>query len=163
MLFWFALWGSVPLLSHYIDEAVKAQKRPSLLLRLLGGKLILVGVLLNAIGGKTLKRYGHFHIKEGVSAPERVVSSGIYSCMRHPAQFGSGLIGMGIGMLTGTLSGAVAGMFSLLMSFLFMLNIEEPETMKRFPDYCEKMAGIPGVNLNVRCIMRGIKSIATKK
>jgi protein-S-isoprenylcysteine O-methyltransferase Ste14 len=162
MLFWFGLWGSVPMLASSIESAIKEERRPSVFMRLIGLKLMFLGVLLNAIGGKTLKKYGHFDVSEGISAPDRVVDKGIYSCMRHPAQFGSGLMGLGIGMLTGKLAGLISGMLAFMMSLIFMLNVEEPETMKRFPDYCEKMAGKPAFTLRPSCLLKGIIALFGK-
>ncbi|WP_297417473.1 hypothetical protein [Thermococcus sp.] len=43
------------------------------------------GLLLNAVAGKTLKRYGHFDIRRDIRKSERLVTPGIYSCMCHPA------------------------------------------------------------------------------
>ena len=156
MLFWFSLWGSIPILSKWIENGIKKQRKSSTIMRLIGFKCILTGIFLNAIAGKTLKRYGHFDIKKGISAPERVVDNGIYSCMKHPAQFGSGLIGLGIGMLTGKLSGLIAGLGALMASFIFILNVEEPDVMSRFSDYCKKMGNKPAFTLKPACIMRGI-------
>ncbi len=163
MLFWFFLWGGVPFLASSIEYGVKNEKKPLVLMRLVGLKFILLGIFLNAIGGKTLKQYGHFDVSERIEAPEKVVDKGIYSCMRHPAQFGSGLIGLGIGMLMGRLSGLLAGILAFMMSLIFMLNVEEPETMKRFPDYCQKMGDKPAFTLRPTCFIEGIRALTHGK
>ena len=151
MFFWFALWGSIPFIERLLFHH---SQRKNNLIRVAGASLIGSGILLNAVAGKTLKRYGHFNIKEGISAPEKVVDVGIYKCMKHPAQFGSGLVALGIGMLRGTVAGIFAGMTGLLVSLLFILNIEEPQTMIRFTDYCQKMGERPGISINLWCILK---------
>ena len=150
-IFWFALWGSIPFIERFLFHH---SQRKNKTIRVGGAILISSGILLNAIAGKTLKRQGHLNIKDGINTPEKVVDVGIYKCMKHPAQFGSGLVALVIGMLRGTVAGIFAGMTGLLVSLVFILNIEEPQTMTRFSDYCQKMGSKPGISLNLWCILK---------
>jgi len=159
MMFWFGLWLAVFFGGLYLKDA----QIPRWLvpwIRGFGLLLVAVGVLLNAVAGRTLKKFGHAELnRRGFRAPDRLVTTGIYSCMRHPAQFGSGLVAVGAGMLSGTLEGILLSGWGFALSLLFMLNIEEPETARRFPDYCEKMMDKPAVSISPSCIIKGIRRL----
>ncbi len=159
MIFWFLMWLAVFFGGIYLKDA----QIPEWLvpwLRVAGVLLVALGVLLNAVAGKTLKKFGHAQLDEkGFRAPDKLVTTGIYSCMRHPAQFGSGLVAVGAGLLSGTLEGILLAGWGFALALLFMLNIEEPETAKRFPDYCEKMMDKPAVSLSPSCIREGIRQL----
>ncbi len=98
----------------------------------LGFAFLIYGLILNAIAGRTLKKYGHFEIKKGIKAPEKLVTKGIYSCMRHPAQFGSIFFGVGIAILTRNLFSILAAGWYMAVALYFILAVEEKETYERF-------------------------------
>ena len=126
----------------------------------LGIAAMIYGLLLNAVAGKTLKKYGHFDIKRGIEKPDRLVTTGIYSCMRHPAQFGSIFFGIGIALLTTNLLALmVAGWFSFFALY-FILAVEERETVQEFgEEYCQFLAERKPFTFSFRCLRAGIRAL----
>jgi len=92
--FWFSSWASIILVGLFSPRIVEFGSGRFLIMGM-GVFLIFYGLILNAIGGRTLKKYGHFEIRKGIKKPERLVDMRIYSCMRYPAQFGPIFFGIG--------------------------------------------------------------------
>ncbi len=161
--FWISSWLIIALSGIFIPNPIdNPYIRWSLIL--LGVILISYGLLLNAIAGKTLKKYGHFDIKCGIEKPDKLVTIGIYSCMRHPAQFGSIFFGIGIALLTSNIFALlVAGWFSFFALY-FILAIEERETMQEFgEDYCRFMAKRKPFTFSPHCLHMGIIALRNEK
>jgi len=126
----------------------------------LGIILLIYGLMLNAIAGKTLKKYGHMEIKKGIRKPDKLVTEGIYSCMRHPAQFGSIFFGIGISFLTLNILAILYAGWISAFALYFVLAIEERETIELFgEEYCEFLKRRKPFSPSLRCLVLGIKSI----
>ncbi len=156
--FWFASWLTIILVGIYVPNPT-----PNILrfpFFLLGLFFLSYGLLLNAIAGRTLKKFGHFHITKGIKKPEKLVTQGIYSCMRHPAQFGSIIFGVGISFITTNLYAILlAGWFSFLALY-FILAIEERETLRNFGDgYCQFLRERKPFTLSISCLLLGIRAL----
>ncbi len=160
--FWATLWISL-LFAGYFSPKVMDIPLLHTVFIILGICLILYGLILNAIGGRTLKKYGHFEIRQGIQKPERLVTAGIYSCMRHPAQFGSIFFGLGIAFLTAKLLVILYGGWVSFLALYFILRIEEKETIKNFGNkYCIYAQKVPPFTFSISCMGKGIKALRKK-
>ncbi len=159
--FWFGWWAGIILIEIFVNSP-----SPWWLIYLslpIGLFLMGYGLLLNAIAGRTLKKYGHFEITKGIKRPEKLVTVGIYSCMRHPAQFGSIFFGIGISLLTGNIYAMLFAGWYAFSAIYFILSIEEKESMKNFPEYCEFIKDRKPFSFSPRCLSEGIKALKSKK
>ena len=155
--FWFTLWASIVFVGIYAPNlTVYGWIKAAFLI--VGIVLMAYGLLLNAVAGRTLKKYGHFEIGKGIKKPEKLVTEGIYSCMRHPAQFGSIFFGIGISFITMNIFAVLYAGWVSFISLYFILSIEERETIKNFgEDYCRFLVKRKPFTLSPRCLIRGIK------
>ena len=157
--FWFGSWGSI-IAVGLISPRIIPWSTFLYLLIPAGAGLILYGLMLNALAGKTLKRYGHMEIKKGIRKPDRLVTEGIYSCMRHPAQFGSIFFGMGIALLTMKLIAILYAGWVSMLALYFILSIEERETIELFGErYCEFMKNRKPFTFSYRCLQVGFAAL----
>ena len=156
--FWFSWWAAIVLVGIYTREHLTDGVRWFTFS--FGLFLMAYGLLLNAVAGKTLKEYGHFEIRKGIRKPERLVTVGIYSCMRHPAQFGSIFFGWGLALLTSSIYAILlSGWYSFSVLY-FILAIEERETIREFgEDYCRFLAERPPFNPSPRCLREGLRAL----
>lgn len=129
--------------------------------------LAVYGVLLNAIAGRTLRLYGHSRPSRRFQQPDRLVSVGLYSCSRHPAQNGLALLAAGAALLAGGAWGLLAAPIALAGGMWFILEVEEPEARRVFGnDYCDYERRVPAVSpalLSPRCIARGLRAVRGKR
>ncbi len=138
--FWILSWTILVLIGVFIPGYIGHE----IILIPIGFALIIYGLALNAIAGRTLKKYGHFEMKKGIEAPEKLVTKGIYSCMRHPAQFGSIFFGIGLSFLTRNIFSILAAGWYVAAALYFILSVEEKETYKRFgKKYMEYAKKVP--------------------
>ena len=105
-----------------------------------------------SIGGRELKK-GR---SEGTPRLEtdKLVTTGIYSCMRHPMLFGPVLLPIGWALLIGSphfiLYLAPAEALSVIV---MVFTFEEAECVKKFgDDYLEYRKKVPAVNFNPKCL-----------
>ncbi len=156
-LYWPLLWAAT-LYSGYI-----LCKYPSCRFKgvtgyasiIIGLIIIAYSLLLTSIGGRTLKRYGH--VKSRLW-PDKLVTVGIYSCMRHPQHLGLSLFPVGLGLLARSLGSVIASGWAVVGALLFVLMIEEPECLNKYgEDYYNYMRRVPAFSLNPGCIVKGIK------
>ncbi len=158
--FWFGWWTAIILIEIFVKSP-----SPLWLIYLslpIGLFLMVYGLLLNAIAGRTLKKYGHFEITKGIKKPEKLVTVGIYSCMRHPAQFGSIFFGIGISLLTANIYAMLFAGWYAFSAIYFILCIEERETLEQFPEYCELLRSRKPFNSSLSCLKKGIRALKEK-
>jgi protein-S-isoprenylcysteine O-methyltransferase Ste14 len=156
--FWFSWWAVI------VITGLKFPSRLSswavLAFRTIGLLLMIYGLFLNALAGRTLKKYGHFDIRRGIRKPERLVTVGIYSCMRHPAQFGSIFFGWGLALLTASVPALLLAGWYSFSALYFILAIEERETLREFgEEYCRFLRNRPPFSFSPKCIMEGIRAL----
>ena len=156
--FWFSWWAAIVLVGLYAPGGLPC--RTKWLTIPLGILLMAYGLILNAIAGKTLKMYGHFDMRKGIRKPERLVTAGIYSCMRHPAQFGSVFFGWGLALLTSNACAILLAGWYSFSALYFILAIEERETLKTFgEDYYRFLERRPPFNPSIRCLREGLRAL----
>ncbi|WP_456488659.1 methyltransferase family protein [Caminibacter pacificus] len=128
------------------------------LLSILGILFIIYGVVLNYIAGKTLKLLGHKVKTKKFSPPDKMVKAGIYSCMRHPGQFGNLMILFGVSMLSGKVWSVIFVGWVLAFGLWFILSVEEPEGVEKFGfDYCKYKVEVPPFNFSIKCLVEGYR------
>ncbi len=109
----------------------------------LGLFFIVYGLILKAVSVRDLKKYGHLKMK-GAKAPKKLVTKGIYSCMRHPALFGSVLIGVGLSLATRNIFSILAAGWYVAAAMYFVFNVEERDVYKKFgKKYMEYVKRVP--------------------
>ncbi len=137
----------------------------SQILESMGWFLIIYGLTLNIIAGRTLRKLGHRKPSKKFSQPDRVVSEGIFSCMRHPAIFGIIFILIGLSFTTGKIIVALYSAIPLAVGEYFIMATEEKQTIIRLKDeYCEFLKKRPPFNPSIKCLVEGIKAaFFTKK
>ncbi len=121
--------------------------------------MILYGLAVHIVAGKTLKALGHTSGNNSIW-PDRLVIKGIYSAMRHPQHLGLTLIPMGIGCLIGSFQAVLAAGWTVAAAFFFVLAVEEPECIRKFgQDYFHYMEQTPPFSLRPSALIQGIKFI----
>ncbi len=160
--FWFSSWITIILVGIYAPK-IPVNQWLNIIFLIFGVFLVVYGLILNAIGGRTLKKYGHFEIKKGIKKPDRIVDTGIYSCMRHPAQFGSIFFGIGISFITTNIFAILYAGWISFISLYFILAIEERETIKNFGnDYYKFLANKKPFDPSLKCLIKGFKALRNK-
>ena len=134
LLFWALLLGGGAALSLYFDRKDPRLFDPfyHLITALLSLPLLFIAFKAAALGGKTLAKYG----KSADTPPletDRLVTQGVYGCMRHPMLFGLALFPLGTALLLGipTFIWPVAPLEALLI-ILLTLTYEEKEAISKF-------------------------------
>ncbi|MCD6577320.1 MAG: isoprenylcysteine carboxylmethyltransferase family protein [Anaerolineaceae bacterium] len=120
---------------------------------------LIIGILLlrlvlraSRITGRLLARLG----REGDIArmeTNKLVTTGVYSCMRHPMHFGLLFFPWSVALILGS---PTFILFIAPLEVLFMLAmikfVEEPEAIRKFGDaYREYQKRVPGFNLHPDC------------
>ncbi len=160
--FWISLWISIIFVGYISPKIVNWEFLPYILIPM-GIGFLIYGLLLNAIAGKTLKKYGHMEIREGFRKPDRLVTEGIYSCMRHPAQFGSIFFGIGVSLLTVKLMAILYAGWVSAFALYFILAVEESETIELFgEEYCQFIKSRKPFTFSLKCLKNGIRAIRRK-
>ena len=114
---------------------------------------------IHVIAGRTLKRLGHSQGHASIW-PDRLVTVGIYSCMRHPQHLAFALIPVGIALVLASPIAMISSAWGILAAFLFVLVIEEPEYLKRFGmTYYEYMGKTPSFSLKPSCVIVGLNEL----
>ena len=158
-IFWFGLWISI-FIVDYTSPAILHNAPFKLISPIVGILLIVYGLLLNAVAGKTLKKYGHFDIKKGIHKPDKMIDIGIFSCMRHPAMFGSIFFSIGLAMLNAKIITILWTGWVSFFAVYFIMAVEERETIVQFGNrYCEFLKNRKPFCFSLSCLMRGIKAL----
>ncbi len=156
-LYWILLIVIPPVFGQYLNgfDLLVLSNNFTIVLTIIGIVLVLYGIVLNVVAGRTLRKYGHSHPARRFTQPDRLVRSGIYRCMRHPAQFGLILVGVGANLIVLGPAGVLLSGWIIAAGLLFIICVEEPEARSIFGEeyhlYEEKA---PPVSLNIMCIIR---------
>ncbi|MGC8696578.1 MAG: methyltransferase family protein [Conexivisphaera sp.] len=114
------------------------------------------GVAHVSVAGRTLRLLGHSQPGEG-PWPDRLVTSGIYSCMRHPQHMGLAAAPVGLALMSGYPAAMIGSGWAVAAALAFVLLVEEPECRSRFGrDYQEYASSVPPFSLDPGCLARGL-------
>ncbi|MGQ4891900.1 MAG: methyltransferase family protein [Candidatus Njordarchaeia archaeon] len=95
--------------------------------------IILSGLLLHA-SGRTLRKYG-LTDPTRFGDTDKLVTVGIYSCIRHPHHLGIALFALGFGLALGSITYLAVGVPIMWIAvYWFVKKIEEPEALEKFGD-----------------------------
>jgi len=96
----------------------------------LGCLFIAFGVLLRLIAVTTLKK--QFTVRVSIIEGHKIVETGIYKVIRHPAYLGYLAIMLGIGMVLGNWVGLTALAVLPFLGILYRINVEENVLLSYF-------------------------------
>ena len=123
----------------------------------------ILAVVLNYIAGRTLRLYGHRVKTKKFSLPDKFVDIGIYSCMRHPGQFGNIILLVSVTMLSSKICAVLFGGWLAFLGVLFILSVEEREAVEKFGEkYCEYIKKIKPFSFDFICIKKSFDIIFKK-
>ena len=108
-----------------------------------------------AVGGRELARHGRVGNIPRLET-NRLVTSGIYSCMRHPMLFGLMLLPLAFALVLGlpTFIFFIAPLEALII-LLLVLTLEEKEAYKKFGKaYDEYKKKVPAFPKSLECLKR---------
>ena len=107
--------------------------------RIMGLLLVIYGFLLHGVAVRTLRYYGHSERSRSIW-PDKLVTRGIYSCMRHPQHLGLGLVLIGIAMLMASPITVISSGWAVAAILVFVLHVEELDCLRKFgSNYYEYM------------------------
>jgi len=132
----------------------------NLMIEIIGMLFILYAIVLNSIAGRTLKLYGHKQKLNKFSPPDKFVNVGIFSCMRHPGQFGNMFLLVGLALISSKIIAILFSGWLVFLGAMFILYVEEKEAIKKFGnDYCKFITTTPPFRLSFLCLKKGIEAI----
>ncbi|AEA33785.1 hypothetical protein Hipma_0815 [Hippea maritima DSM 10411] len=145
---------------NYISPELSYNPHLKKLFLIFGLFLILYGLALNIIAGKSLRKFGHEQPQDRLTQPDRLVEEGIFSCMRHPAIFGNIFIAIGFAFATQNIIVILFSGWLAAAGLYFIMNIEERETLTYFKDdYCQFIKSRPPFSFSIKCLLEGIKAL----
>jgi len=157
--YWLIAWTLVFLPGAVTGDIGSIGGALGVFLRVLGALTVMGALIIHIIAGRTLKRLGHSRGQGGIW-PDRLVTVGIYSCMRHPQHLGLALIPLGLTALLASPTALISSGWGILAASLFVLAIEEPECLEKFGTaYHEYMNRTPAFSLEPSCVVIGLKRL----
>jgi len=156
MLIWILMLIGGGVLSIWLDlrwfHALFAN--PVFHLVTLAAGILLLRLVLRAsrVTGRLLARMG----REGtISRMEtnKLVTTGVYSCMRHPMHFGLLFFPWSVGLILGSPTFIlIIAPLEILFMLVMIKFVEEPEAIRKFGDtYREYQKQVPSFNLRPDC------------
>ncbi|MHA1757731.1 MAG: methyltransferase family protein [Promethearchaeota archaeon] len=153
------IWLTLPLIS--ISGSIVLDKLLSFLS--LGWYSILIGIFIIFLGMRLLKVSGRALKELGISTEEKrfgetdtLVTTGIYTCLRHPHHTGIALFVISIGFLLRSISFLVIFVpIFLTMTIYFVKKVEEKEAIEKFGDsYREYMKEVHALIPSLKCFKK---------
>ena len=142
-VYWGLLFILLFVLSFFLDLFL-GFKPLGLFYRGIGVIFIVLSVVLLRVSGRTLRKFG---LSEGKSFgdTDRIVTVGVYSCIRHPHHLGIALFALGFGLSIGSWSYLLIGVPVMWIAvYFFVKRIEEPEAIEKFGEsYISYMRQVP--------------------
>ncbi len=149
------IWLAVMLISLTIGYSLDSLYRIVLTIwiRILGLIGMLTAVLILRTSGRMLKMFGQ---PEEWGWTTKLVTHGIYSCVRHPHHFGIGLFVTSLGLLLGGLFTFLLLALAIWVSvIIFLIKVEEPEALEKFgEEYEEYRRRVPMILPDPLCLLR---------
>ncbi|UXD21587.1 hypothetical protein IPA_05675 [Ignicoccus pacificus DSM 13166] len=156
VIFWILVYFLPALIGYYLDSLLGINRIPWTWP--FGLILLISALLVSSAAGRALRLCGHSREAKRFTPPDKLVTAGIYSCMRHPNQFGSSLMPLAIALILGTPCGIALSGWGVAFGLAFILYVEEKLVHQSFcPEYCEYAKRVPAVSLNPKCLLEAIK------
>ncbi len=116
-------------------------------------------LLLHFTAGRTLRLLGHERSGAGIW-PDRLVTRGIYSCMRHPQHLGLTITPIGLALITGYPAAIMGSGWAVAAALAFVLIVEEPDCFSRFGvSYYRYLSSAPAFTLSPSCLNAGLRLV----
>ncbi len=125
--------------------------------RVIGLLLVAMAFALSASAGRHLRLYGKSR-PSGFGQIDRLVTVGVYSCVRHPNHLGLALLSLGLALSLDSLSHLlVATPIQILGVVAFVRLVEEPEVRRKFGrEYEEYSRRVRGLIPDLPCLIRNL-------
>ncbi len=157
--FWFGVYFVPPILGLYLDSACGVPKIQFAFP--LGLALLAVILLVSSAAGKELRACGHSGEAKRLTPPDKLVKSGVFSCMRHPTQFSSAFLPLALSLILGSPCGALISGWGAALGLAFILYVEEKLVHETFcPEYCEYARRVRAISLSPKCLLEAIKTLS---
>ena len=110
--------------------------------------LIWVGLIIRWIAILTLRRY--FTVNVAIAGDHKIIDSGLYGYIRHPAYLGSLISFLGLGMTFANWLSILVIFIPITAAFLYRINIEEAALQaafrEKYSDYSTRTSRLlPGI------------------
>ncbi|ALU12255.1 hypothetical protein EYM_01840 [Ignicoccus islandicus DSM 13165] len=156
--FWITTFLVPPLLGIYLDSLCKIGKLQ--LMVPIGIILLIVILLVSSAAGRALRLCGHSRKARRLTPPDKLVTSSVFSCMRHPNQFSMSFMPLAISMILGSPCGVLLSGWGIALGLAFILYVEEKLVHESFcPEYCEYAKEVRAVSLSPKCIVEAIRTL----
>ncbi|MCD6468548.1 MAG: isoprenylcysteine carboxylmethyltransferase family protein [Thermoplasmata archaeon] len=126
-----------------------------LLTLVFGVPLLYFVLLVSRNTGRFLARMGRVGDLPHMDT-NRLVTHGVYSCMRHPMHFGLLFFPLSVALIIGSpFFILIVSPLEMLFMILMIKFFEEPEVIKKFgKEYINYKSKVPMFNLHLSCIYR---------
>ncbi len=160
--FWIIILLGGALLGIYLDARLFAGYLHDVYFHILtfpmGLVLLYAVMVVSRNTGRLLAQMG----REGslpLMETNRLVTTGVYSCMRHPMHLGLMFFPLSLALVLGSVSFIMIIAPAEMLLILVMIKVvEEPEAIRKFGDaYINYMKDVPAFNLKPSCLARLFK------
>ncbi len=159
--FWIFQYFAPVAIGLYLDHLLRMPTLPTWPLGLI---TLVTIVLIASASGRALRLYGHTKIVKRLTPPDKLVTTSVFSCMRHPNQFSMSFMPLAISLLLGSPCGVALSGWGVALGLAFILYVEEHEVHQRFcPEYCEYAKKVKAISLNPKCLIEAIKIFMKRK
>ena len=127
-----------------LTERALTTVTPFSIVPIMGGIMMSIGVLLRQLA---IRKLGDYFLDDvAIIAGQRLVTTGIYSHLRHPSEAGNLCIAFGCSLLLGSRIGLLICIFLVLPIVLKRIQLEERLLMSHFPHqfraYSQKVSAL---------------------
>jgi len=154
-ILWFASIGLSFGAGLFLDHRLKTLAFP-VSLKVLAGLVMVSAVFLLARSGRLLRKIGKSGDKWGWTT--KLITSDLYSCLRHPHHLGIGLFISGFSVVAGGIwTFLLANIFIWIAILWFLKTVEEIELLKKFNgEYIAYREKTPMLFPSLVCLLRVI-------
>jgi len=134
----------------YIDYFIYRINTP-IYIRVIGLLGVILSFRLLQLSGEYLRRLGN---PERWGLTTKLVTEGLYSCVRHPHHLGIGLMVSSLSLLIGgPMTFIIASIAIWILIYWFLNAVEESELLEKFGDeYLKYRERVPKLIPNISCI-----------
>ena len=161
---WFLFLVGGTILGIYLDMSLFPYMLKNIIWHLVsfvfGFALLKIVMTISRNTGRTLAKYG----REGKlprMETNRLVKSGIYSCMRHPMHLGLMLFPVAVAFLSGSISFILfIAPAEIIFMIIMIFSLEEPEAIRKFgQEYINYKKEVPAFNFSKTCLKMLFKKV----
>ena len=132
LLIWSAIMGGIFFANTSIFVLLGRFPNSYYPVRWLGVALMIFGIVFRLLAIKTLGEY--FRVNVVTSDDQRLVKTGFYRIIRHPAYSGSLVTCLGMGLALGSWGSLAILVIPVSLAYHFRMRVEEKALLNRFGD-----------------------------